>query len=103
MIVEMRTYLLHPGKLPEFMRLMRETGIGIEAPILGRLMGYFSTEVGSIDKVVHLWGYDSFEERQRRRRELASNADWQAFVPEVLPLIRQMKNELLNPASFSPP
>ena len=102
MIVEMRTYILRPGKLADFMRLMGSEGLGIEQPILGKLLGFYSTEIGSINKVIHLWAYDSFEERQQRRALLAASAQWVAFVPKVLPLIREMNNELLNPAPFSP-
>jgi len=102
MIVEMRSYVLHPGKLPEFMRLMGSEGIAIEQPVLGRLLGFYSTEIGAINKVIHLWAYDSFEERQRRRALLAAHPEWSAFVPKVLPLIREMHNEILNPAPFSP-
>lgn len=100
MIVEMRSYVLYPGKLPEFMGLMQAEGIVIEQSILGRLMGFYSSEIGSINKVIHLWAYDSFEERQRRRALLAADPQWQGFVPRVLPLIQDMRNELLNPAPF---
>ena len=102
MLVEMRSYVLQPGKLPEFLRLMAGEGIAIEQPVLGRLLGYYSVEIGSVNKVIHLWAYDSFEERQRRRAALAALPQWTQFVPKVLPLIREMHNELLNPVSFSP-
>ena len=102
MLVEMRTYVLHAGRLPEFMRLMAEEGIGIERPLLGRLLGYYTVEIGGLNKVIHLWGYDSFEERQRRRSLLTADLRWQEFVPKVLPCIACMDNELLTPAPFSP-
>lgn len=102
MIVEMRSYVLRPGALPEFMRLMASEGIGIERPILGDLVGFYSSEIGSINKVIHLWRYTSFEDRQQRRAQLAAAPEWLAFVPKVLPLIQDMHNELLNPAPFSP-
>lgn len=102
MLVEMRTYVLHAGKLPEFMRLMADEGIGIEQPVLGRLLGYYTVEIGTQNKVIHLWGYDSFEDRAQRRTVLAADAKWQQFLPKVLPFIDAMQNELLTPASFSP-
>ena len=52
--------------------------------------------------MIHLWAYDSFEERQRRRALLAAAPEWTQFVPKVLPLIQDMQNELLRPAPFSP-
>jgi len=101
-IVEMRSYVLHPGALPEFMRLMGSEGIDIERHARGNLLGFYSTEIGCINKVIHLWRYASFEDRQQRRAQLAASPEWTAFVPKVLPLIQEMRNELLNPAPFSP-
>jgi hypothetical protein len=101
-MVEMRSYVLRPGALPEFMHLMGSEGIGIERPILGDMLGFYSTEIGAINKVIHLWRYASFEDRQQRRARLAASPEWAAFVPKVLPLIQEMHNELLNPAPFSP-
>lgn len=102
MIVEMRSYVLRPGCLPEFMSLMGSEGIGIEQSILGDLLGFYSTEIGVINKVIHLWRYASFEERKQRRAQLAASSEWTTFVPKVLPLIQEMHNELLNPAPFFP-
>ena len=102
MIVEMRSYVLRPGALPEFMRLMGSEGIGIERPILGDMLGFYSTEIGAINKVIHLWRYASFEDRQQRRAQLTASPEWTAFVPKMLQLIQEMHNELLNPAPFSP-
>lgn len=103
MIVEARTYTLHPGQVPRFMQLMADGGIDIEKRHLGRLLGFYSTEFGSINKVLHVWAFESHDDRTRRRRLLYADPQWQAFVPTVLPLIRDMHNEILVPAPFSPP
>jgi hypothetical protein len=55
MIVEERIYALHLGKVPEYTRLMESEGIGIQEPILGKLFGYFSTEFGPLNQVIHMW------------------------------------------------
>ena len=101
MIVEMRTYVLHPGRQVEFLSLMSAEGIKIERPILGRLLGFYTSEIGMQNQVIHLWGYESFEDRQIRRARLAANPEWTAFLPKVLPMIRDMRNQLLNPAPFA--
>ncbi len=101
MIIEMRTYVLYPGQLSTFLTHMESEGIAIERPILGRLLGFYSSEIGGLNRVIHLWGYDSFEDRQNRRQRLGASAAWIAFVPKVMPLIQDMRNELLNPAPFA--
>lgn len=101
MIVEMRTYVLHPGQQGAFLAQMEREGIAIERRILGRMLGFYTSEIGTLNQVVHLWGYEDFEDRERRRAQLAADPGWQAFVPKVLPMIRDMENRILKPAPFA--
>lgn len=100
-IVEMRTYVLHAGQQGTFLKLMEGEGIAIERRILGRMLGFYTSEIGPLNQVVHLWGYENFEDRQQRRTKLAEDAGWAAFVPKVVPLIRDMENRILTPAPFA--
>lgn len=102
MIVEERIYTLFLGKVPEYARLMEE-GIAIQEPILGHLFGYFSTEVGPLNQVIHMWAYENLEERARRRAQLMENPDWLQFLTRLRPLIESQENRILIPMSFSPP
>ncbi len=83
MIVEMRTYTLAVGATSRYFALYAEKGLGPQTRILGRLVGYYAVEVGGLNQVCHLWAYDSFEDRQRRRAELWADADWLAYAREV--------------------
>lgn len=102
MIVEERIYTINPADLREFLLLYEKEGLGIIQPILGNLIGYFTCDVGEINGVVHLWGYESHAAREERRAELARSPEWRAFVPKILPFIRRMENRILVPTSFSP-
>ena len=50
---------------------IRETHVSI----LGNQIGFFYTEFGELNKVVHLYGYDSYEDRDKRRAILAKNKE----------------------------
>lgn len=102
MIVEQRVYHLLPGGVAEYKRLIETEGIAIQRPILGRLIGYFSTEIGALNQIVHLWAYDSLEERQERRARLLSDPRWVGFSAKLQPLMLRMENSILLPMSFSP-
>jgi hypothetical protein len=101
-IVEERIYTLHIGKVPEYMRLYEDEGLAIQTRILPRLVGYFSTEFGPLNQVVHLWAYDSLEERAQKRAELGADEGWKAYLAKIRPLIVSQENKLLVPAPFSP-
>ena len=102
MIVEMRTYLLQPGTVPLYFKLYQAEGLETQTRILGRLLGYYATEVGPLNQVVHLWGYDSFEERMKRRSALFADAGWLAYIAKVTPYIISQESRIMNPAPFSP-
>jgi hypothetical protein len=102
MIVELRDYTIVTGKLAEFVKHAETTGIKIQAPILGNLLGWFTSEIGDLNHVVQMWGYDSYDERTRRRATLYSDPEWLAYLPIVMPLIAVMRSRILLPSSFSP-
>ena len=66
------------------------------------MVGYYFTEVGPLNQVIHLWAFETFEERIRRRAELNADAAWQAYLAKTRPLIVSQQNMILNPAPFSP-
>lgn len=102
MIVDERTYTIHIGKIPAYLKLYQEEGLEIQKKTLGNLIGYFVTEVGQLSTVVHLWAYDSMEDRAKRRAELAANPAWQAYLAKMQPLVTAMENRILTPTAFSP-
>jgi hypothetical protein len=104
MIVEMREYTLQAGKVPEYLKLYESEGLDIQREILGHMVGYYSTEVGpAINQIVHLWAYDSFEDRQQRRARLAAHPGWQAYVRQIRPMLVEQRNRILKPAAFFEP
>jgi len=102
MIVEERIYRIRTGRMARYMQLVRDEGLAIQQPILGHLIGYFTTEIGPLSQVVHLWAYADLEDRARRRQQLADNPSWQAFVPKLSENIEQAENRILLPTDFSP-
>jgi hypothetical protein len=102
MIIEMRTYTLKAGSTAAYLKLYEDKALEVHRRTLGNLIGYFSTEVGNINQVIHLWGYDSFEDRQRRRAELAKDEAWQEFLQFAFPYFVSQETKLLNGTSFSP-
>ena len=102
MIVEERTYHVFTGKLPEVVRLYTEEGSAIQQEHLGNLVGAFTVDIGDVSSIVHLWGYDSFAERERRRALMQADPRWKAFLPKIQPMIHTQRTRILLPTSFSP-
>ncbi len=102
MIVEQRTTTLKPGATPDYMRLYEDEGYAIQEPILGRLLGWYTSDFGALNQIVHVWGYESYAERERRRAELGGDPRWRAFLAKIRPLILRRESKTLIPAPWSP-
>jgi hypothetical protein len=101
-IVEQRDYHVFTGKLSELVRLYAEEGIALQEEILGGLVGVFTTDVGALSTYTSLWRYESFGDREERRRTLQADERWQRFLAKIQPLIHTQQNRILVPTSFSP-
>ncbi|MSP05349.1 MAG: NIPSNAP family protein [Acetobacteraceae bacterium] len=97
MIVEMRTYQCKPGTVPQF-----EERFGAALPIrqkISPLAGFFHTEVGDLNKVIHIWPYESFEARTKARAEATATPGW---PPATREFVTEQQAEIFHPAPFSP-
>jgi hypothetical protein len=77
-------------------------GIAIQKRHLGQLVGYFSTEIGPLNEIIHIWAFADLEDRAKRRAALLADPAWQAFLPRIRHLIEEGENRILKPAPFSP-
>jgi hypothetical protein len=102
MIYEMRTYRLRTGNVPSYLQLVEQEGIEIQKEHLGHLVGYFFSEIGPLNEIVHVWAYASLDNRDRRRNALAADQRWQTFLPKIQALIEVMENKIMKPTAFSP-
>jgi hypothetical protein len=100
MIVEQRTYTLQPGTIQEFLRLYEAEGYDIQRSALGDPVGYYSTEVGPINQIIHMWAYVDFADRTERRKRLQALPEWRAWTPKARPFYAAQENRILVPANF---
>lgn len=102
MIIEERIYTCYCGKAQQYVRMYQEEGLAIQRPILGNLVGYFTSELGVLNQVVHLWAYEDLQDRAARRSRLLAHPEWKVYAAKVQPLVLNQENKILIPAPFSP-
>ncbi|MDQ2858966.1 MAG: NIPSNAP family protein [Candidatus Eremiobacteraeota bacterium] len=103
MIVEQRTYALIPGKTAAYFELYAREGMQIQQQYLGKMLGYYSTDIGPVNEVVHMWGYEDHADRKARRDALQADPRWQAYVAQIVTLLVRQESRILVPAPFFSP
>lgn len=103
-IYELRTYDIKVGRLADYLAIFETRG----APVIARYaapVGFWSTgptESGRLDRVNHIWRYDSVADRLARRAALYADPAWQReFVPHAFDTFERLEGQLmvLDPAS----
>lgn len=102
MIVEERIYTLQVGKVPEYLALYEAEGLAIQKAILGHMVGYYTTEFGPLNQVIHMWAYRDLADRAERRARLGAHEGWKSYLGKIRPLMITQENKLLVPAPFAP-
>ena len=86
MIYELNIYTLKTGAAPIVVSGAGTIERQIRGDDYGKLEGFWTTEIGQLNQVVHLWSYADFNECGRLRGELSRNQYW---ASEYAPLLNK--------------
>lgn len=99
-IVDVRTYTLKHGATPDFLNAYQEHGMPVQLQHLGHNLGFFTSDIGPLNQVLHIWAYPSVEERARRRKAMNEDPRWPIYLERSAALLQSMENSLMVPAPF---
>ena len=71
MILEVRTYTAQTGGgTARWLEYYEKHGLPPSRRHLGQLVGFFTSEIGPLNQIVHMWRYESLADREARRATL---------------------------------
>src|SRR5215510_12365956 len=103
-IVDVRTYQVKPGKMPQELDLYGKRGLAPQTRHLGPPLAYLHGESGDINTLVHLWVFEDVADRARKRAAMMSDPEWQTYLKlaDEAGFLVDQRNSLMVPASFAP-
>ncbi|MBX9589202.1 MAG: NIPSNAP family protein [Hyphomonadaceae bacterium] len=97
MIYELRTYTVRQGTLPEVVKAASTVSRDIRKDDFGKLEGYWHSDIGPLNQVMHMWSYADLNERARLRAELARNPRWNSeYISLIRPHVMRQDIRLLT-------
>lgn len=104
MYYELRTYTIKPTKLADWLALYQSNALAVQTEHLGQLVGFFTTEFGEANQVVHIWAYESLDDRMARRASMAADPRWTEFScrNKELDAVVRLDSRMMRPTGFSP-
>ena len=102
MIVDVRTYTLIPRKLPHYVELFEKHALPVTKRHGLELLGYYVSQIGPLNQVVHLWRYESLADLERKRAARDADPAWAEFLAMTEGMVLMQDNKIMRPAAFSP-
>ena len=96
-IYEMRTYTYQPGTMNEVLK--RWAAAIPHREVYSPLAAGMYSELGGLNRWMHVWPYKDLAERDSVRAEAGKNEHW---PPQTREFLSRQENKILIPASFSP-
>jgi NIPSNAP protein len=102
MIVDVRTYTLIPRKMAKYLALFEKHAL----PVMKRhgleLAGYYVSQIGPLNQVVHLWRYDSLVDMESKRTARDADPAWGEFLSLTEGMVLMQDDKVMRPTAFSP-
>lgn len=101
MIYELRTYQLKMGGLPAYLELAENKLLPALAEHGLKPIGFWNTEIGTLNEVVHLWAYVDLNDRQQKWAKWKQDPKRVEFMKTLSQVIASQSNKILAPTAFS--
>jgi hypothetical protein len=99
-LVDHRVYTIRLRKMPEFLDVFDRLAMPVLLETLGNPLGFWTSVVGPQNQFTHLWGYDSFDDYERRASARDSHPDFPAYLKASEHLIVSQKTRLIRAAAL---
>ncbi|MCY4527713.1 MAG: NIPSNAP family protein [Chloroflexi bacterium] len=101
MIYDMRTYDIAMGKTPEYMAAVREIALPVRESYGIKLAGWYYTDIGALNRVVHIWAYRDFAHFEEAREAFRTDERWvNDYVPRVKGIVLRQENQIMRASDF---
>ena len=85
MIYDFREYTLNPGATQDYMAAVREVAIGIRQKYGVKLAGWYYSDVGELNKVVHIWAFRDHAHMKEAKAQVGRRPRLDRQVPPPSP------------------
>ena len=101
-IYELRTYEVAVGNMARVVELYQQEGWPALKKHPERLVGYFTGDVGALNKLVHLWKFEDDADRRAFWAGVFADPEFMAFAKQLRPLLQSQNNQLMTSAPWGP-
>ncbi|MBN60400.1 MAG: hypothetical protein CME20_03490 [Gemmatimonadetes bacterium] len=101
MIYDMRIYDLTPGSVAAYMQAVEEIALPVREAQGIALAGWYTPDVGPLNRVVHIWAYRDYAHFAKARPAFRNDPRWtEEYLPRVKGMIVKQQSMVMNGSGF---
>jgi len=86
--------------MPEYLKLFEELVLPVALKHLGEPLGYYVTQIGPLNQVVHLWGFENLTDLEQRHATLAGDPDFGKYLAATEGLVVAQEDRIMRLVEF---
>ncbi|MGU7770617.1 NIPSNAP family protein [Burkholderia sp. MR1-5-21] len=98
--IDHRIYTIRPRGMTEFLEIFDRLAMPVQLKHLGAPVGFYMSDIGALNQVVHLWGYDSIADYDTRRTARDADPAWPAYLQASGHLIVAQESRIIRRVDF---
>ena|SRR5277367_4441175 len=99
-VVDLRIYTIRPRGMPKYLKLFEELALPVALKHFGPPLGFYVTQIGPLNQVVHLWGFESLADLEQRQAALAADPDFAKYLAATEGLVVAQEDRIIRPVDF---
>jgi NIPSNAP protein len=99
-VIDLRIYTIRPRGMPEYLRLFEELALPVALTHLGAPLGYYVTQIGPLNQVVHLWGFENLADLEQRHAALAADPQFTKYLAATEGLVVAQEDRIMRSVEF---
>ncbi|MFC2974610.1 NIPSNAP family protein [Azotobacter bryophylli] len=99
-VVDHRIYTIKPRGMAEFLEVFDRLAMPVLLRHLGPPLAFYTSCIGPLNQVVHLWGYDSLDDFERRGLARDRDPDFPEYLQASAHLVIAQETRIIRPVQF---
>ena len=99
-VVDLRIYTIRPRGMPRYLKLFEELALPLALKYFGEPLGYYVTQIGPLNQVVHLWGFENLADMEQRQAALAGDPGFTKYLTATDGLVIAQEDRIMRTVEF---
>jgi len=100
-LVDLRVYTIRLRRMAEFLDVFDRLAMPVQLRYLGAPLGLYTSAVGPLNQVTHLWGFDDMAQFEAAHAARDKDPDWPAYLKASADLIIAQETRLIRHVSLA--